>query len=290
MTEGSRGVGITRFAARGTTRLSYEDRGPLEGPVAVLLHDLLADRSHLRPLAETLDDAGWRVLMLDARGHGASAALGTRPYPPTELAADVLTVMDHAVVTRAHLIGDGWGGSIAIGVSRMAAPRVASMVLIQPDLPGVLASDDDPRARWAWQVARDRLSSAGTAATKGLTDRAIGMVLEARRGADWETALERGDRTAIRRNAPCLAAILTGAIGNEPSGDVLSALAVSTLVISGTSASESDQLVAQRLIEMLPEASAMMADTSVEHPLPSPNRPPVMSAIIGFLSDRISAN
>ena len=279
------GAGITRFAVRGTTRLTYEDVGDPGAPAAIFLHDLLADRSSLRPLADAVRAAGARVILIDARGHGASAALSSRPYPPTELAGDVLAVLDTAGVEAADVIAEGWGGATVIAVARMAPQRVRSLVLIQPDLPGVLASDDDARSRWAWHSARERLSAAATAAGKGLNDRAVTMVMEARRGPGWEETLDRASRGAMKRNAPALAAVLSGAEGHEPAPEAIAALAMPALVISGTNAVETDHLVARRLAASLPQARLLMIETTPPLPLPDASRAEMADAVLTFLTE-----
>lgn len=254
------GLGVTRFATRGSTRLAYEDVGERDAPVIVALHDLLADRSGWRPISEALARAGWRVVAIDARGHGASAALGARPYPPTELAADVLAVLDHAEIGRALLLGHGWGAATALTVARFEPGRFAGLVLLQPDLPGVLAADPDPAARWAARSAADALATAAQAADKGMTDRALDALLGPRWGAGWRDRLPKPRMAAIRRYGGSLGALLGGAAGHEPATEALSALTMPTLVLRHRAASDLDRLVAERLAAALPGARLATGD------------------------------
>jgi pimeloyl-ACP methyl ester carboxylesterase len=62
---------VTRFASRGAHRLSYEASGELTGTPVLGLHDLLANKSQLQTMAAEFGAAGSRVLLPDARGHGA---------------------------------------------------------------------------------------------------------------------------------------------------------------------------------------------------------------------------
>ncbi len=253
------GLGITRFATRGSTRLAYEDIGERGAPVVVTLHDLLSDHAVWRPLALSLAEAGWRVVSLDARGHGASAALGARPYPPTELATDVLAALDHAGVDRLSLVGHGWGASTALTVARFEPGRIAGLVLLQPDLPGILAADPDPAARWAARGSADALAAAANAADKGMTDRALDALFDPRLGPGWRDRLPRSRTAAIRRYGGSLGALLGGAVGHEPATDSLAVLAMPALVLRHRDAPEVDALVADRLATALPAAELATA-------------------------------
>ena len=277
------GLGVTRFVPRGSTRLTYEATGEPGAPVVAMLHGLLADRSVWRPLAEALADAGFRALLIDARGHGTSAALSTRPYPPTELAADVLAVLDHDGSPPAHMVGDGWGASIAIAVARMSPGHVRSLALLQPDLPGLLASDPDPAGRWAWQGARDTRTSASMAATKGMTDRALDTLLDPRLGPGWRARMEKPRLAAIKRYGGALGPILSGAEGQEPAPEVFAALAMPALVLLAPSPPEIDALTAARLATLLPAGSLdVIADSRDPHAL-HPDDSAVISALTAFL-------
>jgi pimeloyl-ACP methyl ester carboxylesterase len=280
----SGGLGVTRFVPRGTTRLTYEEAGDGNAPAVALLHGLLADRAVWRPMAEALASAGFRPLLIDARGHGSSAALSTRPYPPTELAADVLAVLDHAGAMPAHMVGDGWGAAIAVAVARMSPGHVRSLALLQPDLPGLLASDPDSAARWAWQTTRETLGAASMAATKGMTDRALDLLLDPRLGPGWRARLERPRMAAIKRYSGSLGAILSGAEGHEPAPEAIAALTMPALIACAPSPPQIDALVAARFATLLPGAtlSSIAASRAVDGL--APDDPAVIAAIRGFLA------
>lgn len=277
------GLGVTRFAARGSTRLSYEAIGDATAPAVVSLHDLLADRVVWRPWAEALVPAGYRLLLLDARGHGASAALSTRPYPPTELAADVLTVLEAEEIERAHFAGHGWGAATALTVARLDPGRVASLLLLEPDLPGLLGGDADPEARRAAQVAAAALGVAASAAGKGLTDRALDALLDHRLGRGWRDRLARPRLAAIRRNAGSLGAILGGMSGQEMAPDAMRELAVPALVVARGAASAPAALGADRLAAALPGAVPAVLLDAGEGDEPGLADPALLAAVLAFL-------
>src|SRR5688572_23544647 len=87
--------GVTRFATRQNARVAYDPGTPVPGdaPPFVLLHDLLADRTAWNPLRDILANHH-RVIVPDARGHGASPTLVNQWYTVAELAADLLAVLD----------------------------------------------------------------------------------------------------------------------------------------------------------------------------------------------------
>jgi pimeloyl-ACP methyl ester carboxylesterase len=91
--------------------LPFDELGA--GPPVVLLHAGVADRTmwtgHLRPLA----DAGFRVIAVDLPGFGEAL------LEPGEQAAwtDVLQTMDGLSVQRAVLVGNSFGGAVALRVA-----------------------------------------------------------------------------------------------------------------------------------------------------------------------------
>ncbi|HET7092572.1 MAG TPA: alpha/beta fold hydrolase, partial [Thermomicrobiales bacterium] len=202
------GLGLTRFARRGAAGIAYEAVGADDASAVLALHDLLADRTGFAPLRDALVAAGSRVIAPDLRGHGASGALSGRPYPMAELTADALAVLDAAGAPRAHVVGAGLGGAIALALAEAAPARVASLVVLAPAVPGILAADADPEARAA-AVAFDAAAAEATAlASKGQTDRALDRWLDPVWGRGWRERLPRARLGAIRRHAGALGPLL----------------------------------------------------------------------------------
>lgn len=206
------GPGITRFATRGDHRLSYESSGDATGLPVLALHDLLADRGQLRPLAESPHDAEFRLTLPDARGHGASPMLSGRAYPPSELAADALAVLDAEGLERTHLVAIGWGAATALVLAATAPLQVASLVLAAPYLPALVAESPDTTARHTGSAHLEMMQEAAVLAEKGQMDRALDLYLGARIGADWRDRFSKPRLGAIRRSAGNLAPLLAGTI------------------------------------------------------------------------------
>lgn len=66
-----------------------------------------------------------RVIAFDLRGHGRSSHAG--PFTPEGYASDVLAVMDHLQIDKAHIAGISFGGAVACQLGSEAPERVQSI-------------------------------------------------------------------------------------------------------------------------------------------------------------------
>jgi pimeloyl-ACP methyl ester carboxylesterase len=146
--------------------LPFDEIG--SGPVIVLLHAGIADRSmwreHLAPLA----DAGYRVLALDMPGFG-EAAITEGPQAPWD---NVTRTLEELGIDRAALVGNSFGGAVAQRVALLAPERVSSLVLISAPSPAMADPSERLAAVWAAEEAaleRDDLDSAVEAIVNGWT-------------------------------------------------------------------------------------------------------------------------
>lgn len=103
--------------------LAYEVRG--SGPEAVvLLHGGFGDRrmwdGQMEPFARR-----FRVVRYDQRGFGASPAPAAA-YSPV---ADLLRLLDHLGVARAHLVGNSMGASLALDAALLHPDRFGKLVV-----------------------------------------------------------------------------------------------------------------------------------------------------------------
>jgi pimeloyl-ACP methyl ester carboxylesterase len=75
----------------------------------------------------------FNVLLVDLRGHGASAALDdgreVKPYTFEAVSLEVLEVLDHEGIEAAHFVGISLGSLIVRTIADLAPARVRSMVL-----------------------------------------------------------------------------------------------------------------------------------------------------------------
>lgn len=89
--------------------LHYDLVGPDDGAVVCMLHSLTSDAGMWAEQVPALLGAGYRVLRLNARGHGGSSPGGDR-YTMEQLAGDVISVLDHLGIDTVHVIGLSMGG------------------------------------------------------------------------------------------------------------------------------------------------------------------------------------
>jgi len=109
--------------------LFYESAGT--GEPLVLVHGFTLDHRMWKP--QVAHFAGSRrVITYDARGFGASS-LPSTPYSHVE---DLVALLDHANVERAHFAGLSMGGRIAINLALSHPDRVQSLTLIDSALDG----------------------------------------------------------------------------------------------------------------------------------------------------------
>jgi non-heme chloroperoxidase len=109
-------------------RIHYLQQGPLEGPAVIFLHGY-SDSSFSFSRVMPMMPAAFRVIAPDFRGHGAS----DKPvggYQITELAADVLELMDALELRSAIIVGHSMGSFVAQAIAEHAPQRVAALALI----------------------------------------------------------------------------------------------------------------------------------------------------------------
>ncbi len=254
-------MGITRFATNEYSRISYEVDGPETANVAVLLHTTLADRGSFRPLQDELTPS-MRVILPDARGHGASAGLKDRAFNVTDMANDLFAVLEgerlvsdpHA---RIHLVGHGQGAITALELARRRPDLVASLTLIEPDALTLLDGDADPEVILAREEARAAWRAASDASYKGLADRALSLYLDARWGADWNERLSRPRAAAVRRNVLALSPSLDALDRYRLLPEDIEQIAIPARVLAAATSPAPVRVIARRLGEWLPRGRAV---------------------------------
>lgn len=249
-------MGITRFAQHDLVRISYEIDGPESADVVVLLHATLVDRGSFGPLREALAERH-RVILPDARGHGASSALKDRHFAVTDMANDLFAVLEaeglvHQAGTRVHLVGHGQGALAALELTRRRPELVTSLMLVEPDGLTFLDGEEDGEAIMAREEARNAYRSASEAAYKGLADKAISLYLDARWGEGWAETLSRPRAAAVRRNLLALSASLDALDRYRILPEEVSLVMTPTRVLAAATSPETVRLISQRLGTWLP--------------------------------------
>jgi pimeloyl-ACP methyl ester carboxylesterase len=111
--------------------IHYVDRGT--GVPVVLIHGFTGSyaRHWEAPgVIQALEAAGYRVIALDCRGHGESG----KPHDPRqyglEMVSDVVNLLDHLRVDRAHVVGYSMGGAIASQLLVKQPRRLITVTLL----------------------------------------------------------------------------------------------------------------------------------------------------------------
>ena len=116
-----------------TLALAYDDDGPREGPVVLLLHGWPDDVSTWDDVRLALHGAGLRTVVPSLRGFGATRFLG--PAAPRTAnsgihALDMIALMNGLGVDRFMVAGHDWGSNIAEALAVGWPRRVERMAML----------------------------------------------------------------------------------------------------------------------------------------------------------------
>ena len=106
-------------------QIHYEEYG--EGPPLIMILGLGQDTATWEFQISDFSKQ-FRLILLDNRDSGKSSSC-SETYTTETMAQDILGLMDHLGITRAHLLGTSMGGMIAQQVALVAPEKVISLVL-----------------------------------------------------------------------------------------------------------------------------------------------------------------
>lgn len=113
----------------GGIELDVIDAGEPGAPVIVLCHGWPESSHSWRHQIEPLVAAGWRVLVPDQRGYGASSAPNNvLAYRSDRLAADLVALLDDVGAETATFVGHDWGALVVWDLARFHANRVEAVI------------------------------------------------------------------------------------------------------------------------------------------------------------------
>jgi pimeloyl-ACP methyl ester carboxylesterase len=137
--EGPRSLSSVKQIYAGVLNVGYVEAGPIDGPVAVLLHGWPYDIQSFGEVTPRLASAGFRVIVPYARGYGSTSFLsgGTpRTGQPSALAVDTIALMDALNIKQATIAGFDWGARTADIVAALWPERVRGIVSVSGYLIG----------------------------------------------------------------------------------------------------------------------------------------------------------
>lgn len=287
---------VTDAAPSGALAIHHDVRGEPDDPALVLIAGLGAQLVfYPDELVQGFCDRMFRVIRLDNRDCGRSsswpgpavdvAALGEAlvrgepvrpPYTLSDMAGDVVAVLDAVGVERAHVLGTSLGGMIAQVLAVEHPDRVQSLTLVSSTTGEPDVGQPTPEAL----AALLRPSPA-------TTDREVLVAHDVEIRRTWATPAYFDD-DEIRAyfalthergvNPDGTSRQMAALVCEPPRPDALAALRVPTLVVHG----DADPLIApsggERLVELIPDAELLVLE-GMAHDLPSHYWAPLIEAV-----------
>lgn len=114
----------------GSLDIHFETFGTLADPTLVLVNGLSNQCIHYRvEMVQMFVDAGFHVVRFDNRDVGLSSD-GPDDYTLSDMAGDVIALLDHLDIARAHVFGVSLGGMIAQTCAIDHPTRIASLISV----------------------------------------------------------------------------------------------------------------------------------------------------------------
>ncbi len=261
-------------------RLAYADRGR-GAPVTACHGFALAGPSWWEVVAAA--GGGWRWLLPDLRGHGATAVPPEAPHGLAAIADDLIALWDALGIARSHLVGYSMGGRAALTLAVRAPARLRSLTIVSAH--AGLADDQRPARRAADDHWRAILLERGTDRFAGEWER-LPLVSGIARRSDRVQA--RLGRIRRRNRAAGLAASLrdAGAGAMAPVWEQLAAVACPALIIAGAD-DPRYRAHAERLAAVLPRAELAILPRC-GHAVPA-ERPMALAERLAAFLERVEA-
>jgi pimeloyl-ACP methyl ester carboxylesterase len=278
----------------GEVTLDVHVDGPSGGEVVLLVAGLGMQRIAWPPeLFAALHGAGYRTVAADNRDNGRSTVLPGQfadlprgvdgwprsPYGLPTMAGDLLGMLDHLGVERAHVVGMSMGGMIAQHLAFGHAERVASLTSLMSTTGRRRVGYPHERARWvlsALPPTHDREAYLEHAAAVAHATGSPGLVddgrVRARARAGWERGLH--PQGTVRQF------LAIRADGDRT--DRLTAITAPTLVVHGTDDTLIDVSGGRATAAAVPGARLELVD-GLGHDLPPSLLPHVVEPLLTHL-------
>ncbi|SOD60491.1 Pimeloyl-ACP methyl ester carboxylesterase [Streptomyces zhaozhouensis] len=258
-------------------RLTVETTGGAHAGTVALVHAGVADRASWDGVVPALA-ARYRVVRHDMRGFGDSRP----PSAPYDDAEDLAAVLTAVGVERAAVVGNSYGGRVALEFALRHPARVSALGLLAAPLP-----DHD------WSAAmRDYAEAEEAALERGDLDLAVSLNLDMWvRGPrrEWDDRL-RAHAHAVR--GPMRTALshqhLTDRFGTSELAELLGGLGesrVPTLIAHGGADLDDFRVQAARLTAAIPDSRALVLPDA-GHLLPLEQPAATAEALLALLAAR----
>jgi 3-oxoadipate enol-lactonase len=204
----------------GDVRLHYEQSGATNGPVLVLANSLGSNLHMWDKVLPSLEK-NFEILRYDTRGHGKSS-VPAPPYSIEQLGGDLLLLMDHLTIDRAHLCGISLGGLVSIWLGIYVPERFERLIFANT------AARIGTRDGWEQRIAMVQSSGMDELAVQTV-QRWITPAYREQHPAEVETIRQMLSATNPAGYCGCCAALRDTDLRGE-----LAAIEAPCLVITGT--------------------------------------------------------
>jgi pimeloyl-ACP methyl ester carboxylesterase len=123
------------------------------GRPVVLVHGFPDTKRLWSKQVPALVDAGLQVITYDARGYGASdKPAEVDAYSIIFLAMDVVAILDHLELPKAHVVGHDWGAATAWATASFAPDRVDHLVAMSVGHPNAFGDAGLAQREKSWYM------------------------------------------------------------------------------------------------------------------------------------------
>lgn len=129
------GLRESRYTVAGGHEIHIAEAGEADADAVVFIHGSgpgASGASNFRQNIRAFVDAGYRVILPDMIGYGASSKPAGVDYPLELFTDTLLEALRAHGVERAHLVGNSLGGGVAIQIALGHPEFVRSLVLMAP--------------------------------------------------------------------------------------------------------------------------------------------------------------
>lgn len=258
------------------TKIVYLDEG--SGEVVVILHGFTQSATELwgtptdrGPLFTTLAKE-YRVITLDQRGHGKSDKPDDPKKYGKEMAEDVVRLLDHLKVKKAHVVGYSMGAWVA-----------GTLLATHPDrLSSVTFGGSGPLYRPSKQFLEKFVATAESLEKgNGIVPLILAGAAESGTKVTPEQAAAFSKLALGKQDQKALAAVLRGMTGMEVAEEKLKANAVPVLFVYGDMEGKANVTLISGARMALPKAEVVVVEKA-DHRT-TPGRPEFREAVQKFL-------
>lgn len=220
--------------------------GPADAPALVLSNSLGADLRMWDPQADALAER-FRLVRYDTRGHGQSP-VPDGPYTIDHLGQDLIGLLDHLEIERAHVAGLSLGGMTGMWLGIHSPERLNRLVLL------CTSARLGPPETWS-----DRAAVVRAQGTEAVAEAGVGRWLtEGFRAAHPDTAAWLRDMIAATPDAGYAACC--GVIEHMDLTAGLESIPAPTLAIAGAQDPATPPEHAERIAAAVPDARLELLD------------------------------